>query len=1193
MSALPIEWPAAVRALDRTRHAIIEASAGTGKTYTLEHLVLALVLDGAPIEEILVVTFTDKATREMRARLRRRLEEAARALASAPHDAGTPLQLERVRGALVAFDRASISTIHAFCQRILVEHAFLSGRPLSAERLDGRQSFSKAYRHALRRGLARTSPLRSAWESALSLYGKGPVQALELLLYAWVREHGEIEPQLDLSTVLTSFLAMPPGTELLEESWRAAELEIPSLTMRARLRDALFALAHVLDDSRAWLTEMLAQERADEVLLSPLWGALLAWARASSDPREEETNVVLLLRAFESAEGPQHRARVPAASVLLRALGSPIPTLLRTIAPEVKKAWDEEKAASRGVDFDDMITSLADLVQQREVRAAIRAKLRHALVDEFQDTDDVQWGIFRALFVDTHEDDAHTGRTLTVIGDAKQAIYGFRSADVHSYLAACAHLEACGAQRIRLGESYRSTAPLLDAVHRLVFAPEDEPAFFTGAAKREQAIDCGKPSLTLVDEHGETAPALVVQHLLGVPELRFPLVRRSLAAAIAEEIASIQEGAIETRDGEGESKRIPLGEIFVLTRSAIEGNDVAEALRKRGIPHAFFKQSGLFRTREARHVLDVLRAVSAPYDRNLRVQAFLTPFFSLPVGDLQRARSLPSEHAYVRRIARWSQLAERGQLAALFDAIWNESGHALRALYMHQSERGLVNIEHLFEIALELATTRRLHLQELVVLLGERVEQANDPAHAADDEDIQRLESERDAVQILTMHKSKGLEAEVVFLFGGFGKPPKRPLAPRVFHEGARRVAWAGPDVWGDALEEQRVKDGLRDEARQEDERLYYVAMTRAKSRLYLPYFGAAPKAVPRRPDVSYDPPHFRGPYAVVNERLRAVSEKGELLTQPFAYRSVEVRPKVRVRPLAPSLPEALPMPTRTMTKDADLLRFRHQFAGFEITSYTRMKRSREDVIDDVEPTLALLKSDEREMAREPGGAEFGVLVHGMLETLLMEPLAMTRTKLAALDDEALLAHFTAAQRSVDDVTRDAALLLVRRALMVPVTHPLVHLEEGFLGAAKRAVEMPFLFAIPSSTPEREERGFIRGVVDLLFEHEEKIYVLDWKTDRLSDYGKEAVRIHSEDEYRVQAALYVLATVHACGIENEANYGRFGGVLYVYVRGLSESGEGLHAFRPTWREVCAWEAQIREGDAIEGYPLPVRRGGAS
>ena len=480
-----------------------------------------------------------------------------------------------------------------------------------------------------------------------------------------------------------------------------------------------------------------------------------------------------------------------------------------------------------------------------------------------------------------------------------------------------------------------------------------------------------------------------------------------------------------------------------------------------------------------------------------------------------------------------------------------------------------------------------------------------------------------------------------------------------MLHEGTRRVAWAGPEAWGDANEEARIKAGLREEARQEDERLYYVAMTRAKSRLYLPYFGAAPRSVPRRPDVSYDPPHFRGPYSVVNERLRAVSEKGELLqhasispsvsvvsvagrdeaipplhrsefdgafppskssvsnwplrvrsdfaaAKPFEYRSVEVRPKVRVRPLAPELPAAPSPVTRTMTKDAELLRWRHQYAGFEITSYTRMKRSREDVIDDVEPTLALLVNDERESSKEPGGAEFGVLVHGMLETLMLEPLAMSREKLAAMSDEALLAHFTPAQRNVDDVTREAALKLTRRALMVPLDHPLIQLEEGFLGVSKRAVEMPFLFALPrevkqqteefaqrmpSSQPSREERGFIRGVVDLLFEHQGKTYVLDWKTDRMSDYGKDAVRVHSEDEYRVQAALYVLATIHACGIENEADYARFGGVLYVYVRGLNEQGEGLHAFRPTWREVLAWEAQIRESDAIEGYPLPMRRGG--
>jgi exodeoxyribonuclease V beta subunit len=1162
------ERPAVLETIDLGAHAIIEASAGSGKTYTLEHLVLELVARGAPIEEILVVTFTDKATREMRQRVRARLV-ASRAAVLAT---GASSRLAARLGAAVAgFDRAPISTIHAFCQRALAEHAFASGRPFAFQRTDGRESFGHAWRQLVRTGLAGGAALRpgqAALRSALTAMaarGDGAVGRLEALLHTWMLEPGEVRPPFEAVEAARALLAMPTTHELVADAalaprWAELLSEIPSLTARARVRDALIELATALGPHREALELALAEGR--DVADTLAWGPALAWASSSTDPRGLETNVALCARhlaALGATSAPGREVTLEATlRVLHRSLGSPVPYLVATVLPQVKELWAREKRDAASLDFDDMLTALRDaVVRDPAVRRALRARHRHALVDEFQDTDEVQWEIFRRLFVEPDEEAGpdEAGRTLVVIGDVKQAIYGFRSADVHTFEDACRDLEARGARRAALMESYRSSAAMLEGLDRVFAGRPDEPSLARGLAGYEHPLRAGLPGRRALGEDGSEAPAIVVQHLVGAPELRLPLIRRALADAIAKECRALVAGGLGlVDDAEAAPRPVRLSEIFVLTRSASEGLEVAEAFRRQGVPHAFFKQDGLFRTREAREVLEVLRALADRHDRNLTTRALLGPFFGVPLRELPAAHAIDSGHPLSRRLTRWAGLAAEGRIAALFTAMLEGSGLSRRELYLHQGERALVNYRHLLELLLALAIERRLHVGELALELSRRIERAEAGA-SGDDEDVQKLESERDAVQILTMHKSKGLEAEVVFVLGGLGKPPKRRLAPRVVHERAeggraRRVAWAVAD---DGLAETEISvdlDGvgvplaraLEREAREEDERLYYVAMTRAKRRLYLPYFGSPPRPMPRRDDVAYDPPHLKGSYRVLNDRLRALAEAGELVGGVFSVQTIEVGPRVRARATASALPAPAPAREAAVTTlpAQERARLCARYAGFEVTSYTRMKalsRARGALEADgrgaasveLAPSLALLAGEvplESPGASGPGGARFGVLVHGVIEDVLeARASALDAASLASLPSvEARMATSGATSEE-----RNLALELASRALRTPIETPCLSLPMGLAHVERRAVEMPFLFPVPerSHPPLASgqgmlvvERGFVRGVIDVLFEHEGLTYVLDWKTDRLPSYDEPTLREHVEEDYRVQIALY-------------------------------------------------------------------------
>jgi len=1251
------ERPSVLVGLDLGRHAIIEASAGTGKTYTLEHLVLELVAGGAPIEQILVVTFTDKAAREMRARIRARLLDAhARA-----RRAGASLA-SRLATAAAGFDRAPISTIHSFCQRALAEHAFVSGRAFTFERIDGRESFGHAVRETLRSGLARNAPergaLRSALTSARASGADGALARLESLLFAWSREPGEVRPRFEPVPAARALLSLPSGAELLEPRWREVIASLPSPTARARVRDALIELAAAVEPHRAELASKL--ERGEDPADAEVWGPALAWAASATDPRGTEGNVSLCAAQLGQTSlpeaGPAGAPDVGAVfRVLHRALGSPVPFLLHAVLPRVQARWERQKSERSAVDFDDMLTALERALEaDAAVRGALRARYRHALVDEFQDTDAVQWGIFRRLFVETEEAAEHAPssegdvprRTLVVIGDVKQAIYGFRSADVHTFAQACRDLESAGGQRARLAESFRSSEAMLAGLDRILGARDGEEPFFTGVARYDTRLSCGVPSRRALAPDGSEAPAIVVQHLVGAPELRLPLIRRAHAEAIAKEIVALVEGGITLVEDPETSRAVRYEDVFILTRSSKEGRDVAEALRRHGVPHAFFKQDGLFRTAEARDFLDALRAVASPRDRSLRARALLGPFFGVPLAELATAATIGSDHPVARRLAHWASLADAGRTPALLTAMIDESGLGRRELYLRQSERALVNFRHLAELLLELATGRRLHVSELVVALSERIELAE--AGASHDEDIQRLESERDAVQILTMHKAKGLEAEVVFVFGGLGKPPKRRLTPRVTHEDdgsgrPRRIAWACPE---DALEPPEIRRRLAGEAREEDERLYYVAMTRAKRRLYLPYFGTPPGPGPLRSDVTYDPPHFKGAYRVVNERLEQLAASGELVVAPFEVRTIEVGARMRARAPAVELPspEVHALAPTPRAAAAELSRMTSAYLGAEITSYTRMKALARHARGVGEgpgwgavagsPALAGLPGEPVEGPCDdgPGGASFGVLVHGLLEDWLRahielaEPLDVPSLTQHPLVEARLAAHGASAEE------RELSVTLFARALATPIVHPAIQLPGGFGSVGQRAVELPFLFPVPerdhpplgtmsggttsggttsggttsggtmsggSSGGFRVARGFVRGVIDLLFEHEGKLFVLDWKTDRLESYAPAALGAHVEADYRVQAALYTLAALRAMGAAQPPGAGlpelhaRFGGLLYVFVRGLGigPAGEmlGVHVSRPALEEVRAWETMARETDGLFDAPLPARR----
>lgn len=1221
--------------------AVIEASAGTGKTYTLERWVGALVEAGAPIESILVVTFTDKATREMRGRIRRRLEERAGARATESADpvdgrADDEVVRARLRTALAAFDRAPISTIHTFARRILVEHAFETDRMFGEQRIDLREIFREAFGRSVREGLAHGRREQGLYRALLARLGE---RRLEEQLFRASEERDALAPRFDRAAVVRALVALAPESpeslaqHVVREPRRgwalAAATELLAIARRVRE-------AHVSEAARA-------DHDPPGAALEGELSALVAWGELSYGSSRDVRSAGVLREA--TVDDP---TLGPHLAVLEQAFDVPLVLAATELLPGIQAEVRRRKSERGLFVFDDLLDAFAAALEGPSgpaLATKIRARFRHALVDEFQDTDATQWSIFRTLFAGPREEvtAGELPSTLVVIGDPKQAIYGFRRADVYTYREAVSFLVERGARAFHLDRTYRASPALVSGLHAIfdvpastsggtgespdAASPLERPRdrYFHGINRYDAPVEAAQASLAIVDDADVEAAPLVVWR--GSPKLGLRALRRAHARAIATEIRGLLRGELRRRDAKGAVSPIQPRDIFVLVRTSAEAREVADALRREAISFVFTDKDSLFSTREAEELLTVLRALVAPHDRRARHRAFLTPFFGLSLDEIVRVDELPSDHVFVRRLFQLAELGRRRDLPALFHALAVESGYVARQLYLSESERSLTNTLHLIELLSGLSH-EVTGLPELVLRLASLI---HDEDSFAADETTQRLESERDAVQILTYHKSKGLEAEVVFLYGGWtARAPQRGDVLRFHREtptGPERVAWIGP-------RDPRVAQAIEAADREEAERLLYVALTRAKTRLYLTRVEREPTKGEERGLV--------GEYRVVDERLAELVASAS----PLIERR-ELPSHVRRRPPPPTMLAGLTTPGSPSadvasmpiapSDDAALLASfaveRERFAGPSVTSYSRMKSlelAKHAPDDDVKLEVALedvtledgaleeglASSTDEPLERPalddglPGGAAFGVLVHTLLEEL--DPLRVaSAVDAAAMRADPDLESSIERAFSMHAITPPqelATLELVRRTLLAPIAvgeaPARLELPAGLATVRVASREMPFLFPIPevghrSAIAEvtagsvgrlAVERGFIRGVIDLLFEHEGRLYVLDWKTDRLPRFDVASLGAHVSEHYSMQRILYVLATLRAFGVRGRAAYeARFGGLVYVFLRGLAQPGEGVHFELPRWDEVERWEEELRASASPFGYPLPKRR----
>ncbi len=851
---------------------LIEASAGTGKTWTIAALYLRLVLghggaQAGPVRpllpgEILVMSFTKAATQELSDRIRQRLVLAAacfRGSAEVPagdaflaalllaHEAGAAREAAAWRLAMAAeaMDAAAVFTIDAWCQRMLREHAFDSGclfdEELQADEATLRDEAARDYWRQ------QVYPLDEA-ALAVVLATWGDVDALAQDVKRLLNQPvAEAAPSESLAACIAQASAVRTAAlTVLKQGW-AERAEAMRVWLQAQLTPKVSVFnRRKLQSGRVdgWLDAIVAWANDAQAQFLPLPKGSAALTRLLPAGLRDALN------EGASVELPEHFAAFEALLAALPGVPTPAAALRLHAAVHVETRLQQLKQQAGRFGFADMLQRLndaldVDVLGERAQRLCARILAQHpvALVDEFQDTSPVQLSILDRLYgiAATPPEQA-----LLLIGDPKQAIYAFRGADIHSYLQA---RRATAGRHHVLGTNHRSSAALVAAVNGCFQRAEARPgagAFLfrpPSSAGMAAAADArGElPFLPVAAQgreerfvsSGGTVPALA---LCLDAELRSQEdSRERLAVLCAERIVTLlnDPGAGFARTGQPLQRLCP-ADIAVLVRTGTEAAAVRAALQQRGVATVYLSdKDSVFASEEAADLLRLLQAVAAPRDMRLARAALATRLLGLELAELLQLAS--DDAAFDARCA----------LLAELQRVWQAQGvlpmlrRALHALGLparwlagegaEGGERRLTNVLHLAEL-LQAASATLEGEGALLRWLAQQLDDAEGRGGgSAADEQVLRLESDADLVKVVTVHKSKGLEYPLVFLpfathcrpvTGRKGEPVLAPDA-----RGRRRLCLAPSAADVAAADAERLREDLR---------LLYVALTRARHQLWV-----------------------------------------------------------------------------------------------------------------------------------------------------------------------------------------------------------------------------------------------------------------------------------------------------------------------------------------------------------------------
>lgn len=1192
---------------------LIEASAGTGKTYTIASLYLRLLLghgdeqnahaEPLTVDRILVVTFTEAATAELRDRIRARIHTTRQAfLSGQTNNAFTQalltasvnhqVQAERLLLAERQMDEAAIFTIHGFCQRMLKQHAFESGTLFNCALVTDEsdmlhQAVADYWRY-------RFYPADEALTATIKHYWKTPADLLSDIR-PWLASH-----ELNVRAGSTHRL-QERHTEAIDAitvfktQWLSSVGEFIALINQSGVNKRAYSSKHL----PRWL-ESISQWANTPTRSLDLHEKL---EKFRQETLEEKTT---------KGTAPQHPVFI-ACSQRLDNRPNFKDSLLAEALIDVRQRLQAHKDMTRSMSFDDLLTRLAAALNDpgnQDLALRLRDQYPVAMNDEFQDTDPLQYRIFSDIYPPSMSESPARTSGLFMIGDPKQAIYAFRGADIFTYISARHTVE----NHYTLGTNWRSTSAMVKGINQLFgqatapFIYDQDIPFLTV----DPSPDADHKKLLINDKE---APAIQCWlPMEGAEVISKGDYEAQMAYATATRINEMLTAAntgqcqiVSTDD----HRPLSPADIAVLVRTGSQGRIIREALAAQNIDSVYLSGGdSVFATTEAADLQLILTACLNPTnDRSLRA-ALACPLFNLNANALDQLSH--DEWAWeqaVGEFVQYHQLWLKQGILAMLRQMLVRRKIAEQLLASALGERRLTDFLHLGEL-LATAGQETTTPHALLRWLSDHTVEPN--RHA--EEQQQHLESDRKLVQIVTIHKSKGLEYNVVFI--PFVCTWRRQ-DQGFFHDDHQQAIL---DLTGN-------KDALEKADRErlaEDLRLLYVALTRP---VHLCHIGLAPVAKGGRGKTSDLHQMAIGYLLQGTERggLALLQEKLKTLAQNSQHISV-LPPPDETRP-----------PYQPMTENTSTLtsaRFDGKIQrNWWVTSYSALSmhsthathsskespdanweesgldtEASSDKIDKIDKNTAepSVAPDETSIFTFPRGAQAGTFLHGLFEQISFSTVSESGHS-SLIREQLLLGGY-------DEKWQPVAEKLVNDVLDCPLNDEALCLRA--INDNKRRVEMAFFLPMatlkapainqiiragdPLSSDAglldfQQVQGMLKGFIDLVLEHKGRYYVLDYKSNHLgytaASYTQDAMR-HAmiEHRYDFQYQLYTLA-LHRFLSHRLPDYDyetQMGGVFYLFLRGMASGDnrrQGVFHCRPDYSLITQLDTLFTQGTTEAREPV--------
>lgn len=1185
------------------RH-LIEASAGTGKTYNITRIYLRLLLERElKVEEILLMTFTKDATQELRGRIDAFIRDAltnwhtlseeddyckliSQRVSDNKEESDTKIQF-LLKRALLFLDEAAIFTIHGFCQRALTQHAFTSGLAFNANMSTNSNELILEACQDRYRQLAKQSPndftlLSQFWATPatfVSSFVKAISHSTELSV---VNVQDVVDRFIELAKQANS--AISENLVLINEG-----------LITHKKADEQEKRAKELVKLQAWLMQVCQCDNENDLLEAINLSFPDYLLNGNRHPKAFKTSLAEVLASSK-------QIKVDIKSLEKNINRAQAYQIVRTAIYGIREQVKHKKEHHNLLDFDDLINTLANCLKNEvdnRLASTLLAQYPVALIDEFQDTDPQQFAILQGIYYQTC--DQQKNSALYLIGDPKQAIYGFRGGDIFAYLSA---RNDCDFHWL-MDTNWRSSSDMVCAYNHIFLGKEDNTVFGYGIPY--QVVKAGK-----VDKQQSSSNALQFIHFSNQDNDIKQSARPLMATWCANEIVRLLT-----------DEEIKPQDIAILVRDGREAADIKQALLTANLASVFLSdRANLFYSEQATQLISMLKGILNPENERLYLNALACGLLGFDAPALYTLQQ--DEIAY--QTLKFDFIDYRTQ--------WQRQGFIAMAInLMHQhfkiplenKDRALTNLLHLFEI-LQSASQKFLQPQELLYWFEQQCsEETNTINNEIEAE--QRLENDGDLIRIVTQHGSKGLEYPIVFI--PFATRHKDPL--KFGTKSVSYIEYHNEDgqlclsLDGD----EQAKIAMANEAYAETIRLLYVSITRAESRCYIftaPFDKYSLSPLGQTLQWQREQDIFESLQVLADKTPKTTSVKQVLLDdiEMNIYQPDKVDLAKQMlgnvsqfhgkiernwwlssfSALSRNLRHSgISTPDRDIGLLTDveilLLNKNRKLLRFQLAKGAHSGNLLHDILEHSDFTTDYEASSDWQASIKWPLVKYGELPPSFTESDLMawldeivlsplirEPLVNNSTQNHSLSDDALCAEsFCLADIGIQQTLRESEFYFpmedadINALSNLLTDHRNSALSDPNNTYGKNHVRLPSYQSL---------KGMMHGFIDLVFEKNGKFYVCDYKSSHLgddfSDYDYFSLRNNIEqNHYDLQYLIYSLA-LHRYLQQNVTDYNaeqHFGGIYYLYLRGMTNDekydGKGVY-FRKLFVEELIRLDSIFSGD---------------